>query len=366
MAKDYYKVLGLERSASADDIKKAYRRLSKELHPDKHKGEKEAESRFKEINEAYEVLGNSEKRSMYDQYGSVPPGGGGGGFQGFNGFDFSSAGVNMGTGTGGDFSDLFESFFGGGRRNQGRSSHGADRQMSIKVTLAEAVAGVDKTFSVRALRRCKTCGGSGAEKGTDLASCTECGGTGQVLRRSQSFFGMIEQRMVCPKCHGAGKMPKHPCSACMGQGRSETSESVAVHIPAGIADGQTLRVTGGGDAGAYGAADGDLYVAVSVASDPRFLRDGDDIRTEIAIPVVDAILGTTVTVETVHGPVELTIPAGTQPLQVFRMKGKGMPVLSTHRTGDQYVSVSIEIPTSLSKAERKILEEWKSMHLKST
>ncbi len=355
MAKDYYAILGIERSASADDIKKAYRRLSKELHPDKHKGDKAAEEKFKEINEAYEALSDPQKRQMYDQFGSTQ---GAGGFGGQGGFDFSGFGGNA---QGMDFGDIFESFFGGGGgRPQARAERGADREVQVGITFAESVSGKSETISLRRLVTCDTCGGNGAAKGSEIVTCTECGGTGQVTRQARSFFGVIQQRTICGVCKGSGKIPKEPCAACDGEGRIAKTESVTVQIPAGIADGQTLRVTGGGDAGRRGEKPGDLYVIVSVREDARFVRDGDDIRTSVTLHPIDAILGTTLDVETVHGPVEVKVPEGTQPGTILRVRGKGMPILGTHRTGDQYVAVDIEIPTKLSRAERKIVEEWKA------
>lgn len=354
VAKDYYAILGLERSASADDVKKAYRRLSKELHPDKHKGDRGVEEKFKEVNEAYEVLSNPQKRQMYDQFGSAD---GSAGFGGPGGFDFGGFNVNFNGQQNVDFGDLFESFF-GGQRAQARSDRGADREVQVRITFAQAVTGATRSFSVRRLARCASCDGGGAEKGSEIVSCEECAGTGQITRDARSFFGVIQQRVLCPRCKGAGKVPQRPCAVCSGEGRVATTEQVEVQIPAGINDGQTLRVTGGGDAGRLREAAGDLYVVVSVDADPAFQRDGDDIRTELHVHVLDAILGADVTVSTVHGPVTLSVPEGTQPGQVLRIRGKGMPVLGTHRTGDHYVTVQVDIPAKLSRAERKILQEW--------
>lgn len=355
MSKDYYGVLGLQKGASADDIKQAYRKLSKELHPDKHKGDKKAEDRFKEVNEAYEVLSNPQKKQMYDQYGSADGRAGFGG-AGPGGFDFSGF-----SGDAGNFADIFESFFGGGRGSArgAREERGADREMEITIDLKDTVAGVRRTVNVRKLVACETCDSSGAERGSSKVTCKECGGTGQITRAAQSFFGTIQQRFVCPTCRGSGKVPEKPCKRCGGEGRTEERVELTIDIPAGIDNGQTLRMRGQGDAGRQGTESGDLYVTVHVRTDPHFEREDTDIRSSVTIPVQDAILGTTITVPTLHGDVTLKIPEGTQPGQVFRLKGKGVPKLNTTRMGDHFVTVRIEIPKKLSRAERKLLEEWR-------
>ena len=356
MAKNYYDILGLQKNASPDDIKQAYRKISKELHPDKHKGDKAAEQKFKEVNEAYEVLGNAKKKQQYDQFGTT--GNGQGGFQGgqgFGGFDFS------GFTEGGNFSDIFESFFGGARAGAQREERGGDREMNLSIELSDVLKGVTKTVRVERNRSCETCGGSGAEKGSELMRCTECGGTGQVEQQTQSFFGMIRQRFVCPKCRGSGKVPEKPCKECKGEGRKPVQEDLRIDVPAGIEDGQSLRLRGEGDAGRQGKSAGDLYVHVHVKEDQRFVREGTDVRTTATISAVDAILGTEIDVETLQGFVRLRIPEGTQPNQVFRLKSKGLPLLNSSRMGDHYVTVEVEIPKKLSRAERKILEEWKSL-----
>ena len=369
MAKDFYEILGIKRGASADEIKKAYRTLSKELHPDKHpstgsgQAKKEAERKFKEVNEAYEVLSNPQKRQMYDQFGNANmggaggPGGGFGGANGFGGFDFS----NFAQGDGSSFSDLFEGFFGGqNRRRTTADEQGQDREMDMSIDFADIVTGVTRVVRIRRLISCDRCEGKGAEKGSNIITCPECGGTGQVTRTAQSFFGTVQQRMMCPRCRGSGKIPEKACSKCSGEGRIEGDTEVTVNVPAGIHDGQTLRLRGEGDAGRRGAASGDLFVHIHVKQDARFERDGDDIRTETFVSVVDATLGTTITVETVQGEVQLKVPEGTQPGSVLRIKGKGLPVLSTNRHGDHYVTVNVKIPTKISRAERKLLEEWRN------
>jgi molecular chaperone DnaJ len=361
MPRDFYDVLGLQRGASAEDIKKAYRKLSKELHPDKHKGDKDAEAKFKEVNEAYETLSDPQKKQMYDQFGRTGPGAGGagGGFggQGFGGFDFS--GFQQGDASA--FSDLFEGFFGGGGGRTRQNDRGEDREVEFTIEFADAFSGLQKTISVRKLATCDRCKGNGAEEGSKIVTCDECGGTGQVVHTTQSIFGRLQQRVICPKCRGSGKVPEKSCSKCRGEGRVEETVSIDINIPAGIRDGQTLRLRGEGDAGRQGATPGDLYVHIRVRDDARFERQEDDIYSTLTVSVVDAILGTEAAVPTVHGTVSLKIPEGTQPEQILRLKGKGMPVLNTSRFGDHYVTVKIQIPTKLSRAERKLVEEWKSL-----
>lgn len=350
---DPYATLGVSRSASPDEIKQAYRKLSKEWHPDKHKGDKAAEDKFKQINEAYETLSDPQKKQMFDQFGRTSGSAGG---AGPGGFDFS--GFSGGNG-GMDFSDMFESFFGANRQTAANRDRGQDREIEVQVDLIDVVKPVAKTINQRSLKPCKTCDGSGAEPGSKLVTCDQCSGTGQVVRSTQSFFGTIQQRTMCPKCKGSGKVPEKPCRTCGGEGRTADTQDITIQIPAGIEDGQTLRVTGGGDAGRRSGASGDLYVHVRVRPDPRFERDGADIRTEAVLHVLDAMLGTEIETETVHGPVRLAVPAGTQPGQILRIKGKGMPVLSSSRTGDHYVTIVVDIPKKLSRDEKRIMEEWR-------
>ena len=364
MAKDYYSILGVSRSASADEIKKAYRKMSKELHPDKHKGDKGAETKFKDVNEAYEALSDPKKRQMYDQFGSTGPGGGGfggGAGGGFGGFDFS--GFGGGNGERMDFSDLFENFFGGGGAAAGARGHNTsnDTEAAIQIPFMDVVLGRDVVIRHKKFMTCVQCDGKGAEPGTSLVTCSECRGTGQTTRTTQSLFGTMQQTILCPRCKGSGKIPEKPCRTCTGEGRVQESTETSVHVPAGLDDGQTLRVRGQGHAGRRGEPPGDFYVHVTVLPDPRFERQGADIRTRLELPVTDAVLGAEAKVTTVHGDVTLDIPAGTQPGQVLRMRGKGMPVLQTPNKGDHYVTVDVKIPTKLSREERKLVEEWRKL-----
>jgi molecular chaperone DnaJ len=356
MAVDPYATLGVPRDASAEDIKKAYRRLSKEWHPDRHKGDKTAETKFKQINEAYETVGDPEKRRTYDQFGRTT---GQAGQAGSGGFDFSGF---QSSGGFGDFADIFQNFFGsqGGRASQS-SQDGDDRQVEATIDLADTVTGKRVSVTVKRYVACETCGGNGAEKDAKIVTCETCGGTGQVTRTAQSFFGQIQQRAICATCRGAGKVPERPCKKCDGEGRVAEKSELTIDIPAGIDDGQTLRIRGQGDTGRLGAAAGDLFVTVHVRSDARFEREGADIRSIHKIPVLTAILGGEATVPTLQGDVTLTIPEGTQPNQVYRLKGKGLPILGSSRMGDHYVTIQVEVPTKLSRAERKVLEEWKEV-----
>lgn len=360
VAKDFYSILGVQKTASEAEIKQAYRKLSKELHPDKHKGDKDKEAKFKEVNEAYEVLSDPKKKEAYDRFGSAdfngfrPGQGGGGGFGGFSGFDASSFG--------GDFNDIFDAFFGGARGQQRKTeTRGHNLEVEITIPFMEAVKGGDREITLKTQVACETCGGSGSAEGSKLVSCAECGGTGAVTRTTRSLFGMIRQSVICDVCRGSGKIPEKPCKNCGGEGRSAGKKTVRVRIPAGIDDGQTLRVTGEGEAGKHGSASGDLLVRIHVEPDKRFEREGDDIRTTISLKVIDAILGTKIDIETVHGTSTIDIPAGTQPGQVLRLKGKGMPVVNSGRTGDHFVTIDVVVPTKLGKEERRLFEELKKI-----
>lgn len=361
MPKDFYSTLGVQRGASDAEIKQAYRKLSKELHPDKHpstgsgQAKKDAEQKFKEVNEAYEVLSDAKKRQAYDQFGSTdgePFRGSGGGAGGFGGFD---PGAFSGT----DFSDLFESFFGGGggRRQRANDARGRDVRAEIVISLMQAVSGMDQVIAMKAPVTCPECEGTGSIAGTKLVTCRECGGTGAVQRTTNSLFGQIRQSVVCSRCNGSGNVPEKPCKKCSGEGRVMEKKTVSVHIPTGIDDDQSLRIKGEGEAGQRGSASGDLLVRVRVRPDGRFERTGEDIRSTLNVTMLDAVLGADIGVETVHGVVQMGIPAGTQPGQILRLRGKGMPIVNSSRFGDHYVTVVIAVPTKLSREERKLYEE---------
>lgn len=359
MSKDFYAILGVQKTASEAEIKQAYRKLSRELHPDKHKGDKAKEAKFKEVNEAYEVLSDEKKKSAYDRFGSADyanmgqGGGGFGGFSGFQGFDASQfEGMN-------GFGDIFENFFGGARgggRQKASSGRGRAMEVEIQISFMDAVKGLERPLSFRTLVPCDDCGGKGHADGSAMQECSECKGTGAVERTARSLFGMVRQNVVCEQCHGNGKVPEKPCKTCHGEGRTEREKTITLRVPAGIDDGQSLRLKEEGEAGRQNKEAGDLLIHVRVAPDARFERDGDDIRSSLSIGIVDAVLGADREVETVHGKTTISIPAGTQPGQILRIKHKGMPVVNTSRTGDHYITLDIVVPTKLSKEERKLYE----------
>lgn len=356
MEKNPYEVLGVSKGATDDEIKKAYRRLSKQYHPDLNRENPEAEKKFKEINKAYEILGDQQKRAQYDQFGSAAFGGGGypgAGASPFDGFDFS--GFSTG---GGGFADIFESFFGeagsGGRRK--RSTKGHDLEISLTIDFAEAVFGVDKTVSLNKEITCEECSGNGIARGSKVISCSECHGKGEVTRVRNTLLGQIRTSGTCPKCDGEGETPETLCSVCRGKGSVRSAESIVIRVPAGVSDGTTLRLSGKGGAGSKGNAAGDLYVQLRVRPSGEFRRERDDIYSEKRIHVLQAILGDEVEVGTVHGKVSLEIPAGTQPGQVFRIRGKGAPRLNASSVGEHYVTIQVEIPKKLSSEEKTHLE----------
>lgn len=354
MPSDFYDILGVSRDASAEDLKRAYRALSKEWHPDKHKGDKAAEQRFAEINHAYETLSDPKKRQMYDQFGSAGPGAGGPG-----GFDFNTF---QGFADMGDLGDLFGSFFGGARGSGQRvRTRGDDVRIALDVALREAFSGATREVTLRMPVTCEACSGSGAAKGAAVVTCTTCSGTGQVTRTAQSFFGAIRQSVLCSDCQGTGKRPEKMCPSCHGEGRTNGKRTIGIRIPPGIATGQALRLQGEGGAGLRGDTAGDLLVEITVLPDPEFVRDGDDIRSVIDVPVIDALLGADLSVPTLHDAVTVRIGEGAQPGDVLRVKGKGMPILNTARFGDQYVELRVVVPKKLSRAERKLMEEWRTM-----
>ncbi len=359
MAKDFYAILGVPKSATEAEIKQAYRKQSKELHPDKHKGDKGKEAKFKEVNEAYEVLSDPKKKESYDRFGSADFngfGGGGGGGGGFGGFSQGFQGADFN----GDLNDLFSSFFnggGGGGRGRKPDTRGRNVEVEISIPLMDSVKGAERTITFTTQIVCDECAGNGSAHGSKTVTCTECGGTGSVTRTAKSLFGAIRQNVICEICRGSGKVPEKPCKKCGGDGRVSGKKTVNVRIPAGIDDGQTMRLTGDGEAGRQGEKAGDLLVHVRVEADARFERVGDDIRSTLPLPVLDAILGSEADIHTVHGTTKVSIPAGTQPGQVLRLKGKGMPVLNAGRHGDHYVTVDILVPTKLNREERKMFEE---------
>ena len=343
---EYYDRLGLSKDASQDEIKRAYRKLSKKYHPDINK-EPGAEEKYKEILEAYETLSDAQKRAAYDQYG--PDGANGFGGQGsFGGFD-------GGAGFGG-FEDIFSSFFGGGAtRNPNAPRQGDDLQYRVNLSFEEAVFGAEKEIHYNREVTCKTCSGSGAKPGTSPVTCGRCHGHGVINVDTQTPLGMMRRQVTCDVCHGTGQEIKDPCQTCRGTGREKQSHTVSVKIPAGVETGQQIRLAGQGEAGFNGGPYGDLFVVINVNPSDKFTRDGSTIYYTLNISFVQAALGDTVEVPTVHGNVEMVIPAGTQTGKTFRLKGKGAPRLRGGSQGDQLVTVKIVTPTKLNNAQKEAL-----------
>jgi len=364
--RDYYDVLGISKSASDDDIKKAYRKLAKQYHPDVNKAS-DAEAKFKEINEAYEVLSDSQKRATYDQFGHAGMDGSGG----FGGFSSGFGGMNMD-----DLGDIFSSFmggsgfggfnFGGSSRSRSGPMKGENRYMSMDIEFLDAVHGVEKTISISVDKKCEHCDGSGAASKSDIETCSTCKGTGRVTRQTRTAFGIMQSQGVCPDCNGTGKHIKKICTYCNGEGYNRVKEQVEVSIPAGINSGQQVRVSGYGERGSNGGPNGDLYIEIRVRPHKHFVRDGNDIYVKVPVSAVDATLGTKIDVPTCNGDVTLTIPPGTQPNQQLRLKGYGIKDLRSSNVGDQYVEIEVTIPKKLSKEEKELYEKLASSESKES
>ncbi len=356
--RDYYEVLGVGRDADEAALKKAYRTLAKKYHPDTHPNDKEAEEKFKEASEAYAVLSDPEKRKAYDQFGHAAfeqggAGGGAGGFSGFSGFDFG------GGFTGDIFGDIFGDLFGGGRSRGGTANQarqGASLRTGLRITFEEAVFGTEKEISINSKDVCAKCHGTGAKEGTSPVKCGQCGGSGQVVRDTQSIFGMMRQASVCPSCNGKGTVIKDRCSACRGTGFTSSRKLVKVKIPAGINDGQSVRVAGYGEPGENGGPKGDLLVEVRVAPSQYFSREDTDLYSVCEISIAQAALGDTIHIRTVDGEVEYELKAGTQPGTRIRLRGKGVPSLRDRGyRGDQYVTFNVRIPERMNDKQKKAM-----------
>lgn len=350
--RDYYEVLGVSKDASDDEIKKAFRKMAKKYHPDLNPGDKEAEAHFKEVNEAYEVLSDKEKRARYDQFGhaGVDPNFGAGGAGG------SPFGQDI------DLGDIFNSFFGGfggfgGRRsaNPNAPTRGTDVETTIYVSFEEAAKGAKKQVNFNHVTTCDECSGTGAQKGTSPKTCPTCGGRGHVTINQRTPFGVMQTSRVCDTCKGKGKIVDSPCKKCGGNGRVKKSGTVDITIPAGISEGQILNVSGRGNSGANGGPAGDLHVYVNVRPHPIFERRGDDVWCEIPITFAQAALGAEITVPTIDGKIKYSVHEGTQPNDIFKLKGKGIPHLGGRGRGDQYVKVTIEVPKNLTNAQRELI-----------
>ena len=351
--RDYYEVLGVNKGASDDEIKKAFRQSAKKYHPDLHPGDKECEEKFKEVNEAYEVLSDKDKRARYDQFGhaGVDPNYGAGGPGGGSPF-----------GGGIDLDDIFSSFFGGfgGRRqNSGNMpQRGSDVEASVTITFEEAAKGCKKTITYNSVSTCDACHGTGAAEGSQPKTCSACGGSGRVTINQRSPFGVIQTQRSCDACHGTGKLIDNPCRKCSGSGRQRKSRTVDVTIPAGIKDQQILNVSGHGNAGYNGGPAGDLHVFVNVRTHSLFERRGDDVWCDLPITLTQAVLGAEVIVPTLDGKVKYSIHEGTQPNDVFKLKGRGIPRLGGRGRGDQYVRIVVEIPNSLNTRQKELIREF--------
>lgn len=354
--RDYYEVLGVDRNASEDEIKKAYRQAAKKYHPDLNPGDKNAEAKFKEVNEAYEVLSDREKKARYDQYGhaGVDPNFGAGGAYGGSGFGGFS-------GDFGDLGDLFGSIFGGGfggrRASPNAPRRGGDVRLNLNLTFEEAAKGCKKTVRVSVIENCADCSGTGARKGTSPETCPTCHGHGSVVQIQRTPFGQMQTQRVCERCRGTGKIVKDPCPTCSGKGKVRRSRDLEVTVPAGIDDGQILSLGGRGDAGVNGGPAGDLHITVSVRPHPLFERHGYDVYCEEPVTFVQAALGGEIEVPTLDGKVNLKIREGTQPGDEYKLKGRGIPILRSAGRGDQYVRIKVEVPRSLNSEQKKKLQE---------
>ncbi len=345
---DYYQILGVSKQATKDEIKKAFRTLAHKYHPDKKGGD---EKKFKEIGEAYAVLSDDKKRAEYDAYGKAGGGASAGQGGGFGGFDFSGFQQGQG-GFEFDMGDVFGDIFGGGRRE--RTPRGRDISVDIELSFKESIFGVKRTLSLHKVGTCSMCNGTGAEKGSELSTCTACGGLGRVQERKQTILGTFASTHRCGTCQGVGKVPKVKCGSCGGAGVRKTQEEFTLSVPAGIEHGEMLRVSGGGEAVAHGMP-GDLYVKVHVTQDPRYKKEGVHIVMPLTVKLSDALLGATYTVETLDGPLSVKIPAGIAFGERLRVKGKGVPTQGGSR-GDLYFMIHIPIPTKLSKNAKKAIE----------
>ena len=354
--RDYYEVLGIEKGASEEEIKKAFRRMALKYHPDRNQGDKDAEEKFKEVNEAYSVLSDPEMKKKYDMFGfaGVDPtanAGQQGGYTQWTGGGFDGM----------DFGDIFSDFFGGGfsggsaRRNAPQK--GRDIQHSLKITFEEAAFGTTKTINVRKYVKCEKCSGSGAAPGTQKRTCSKCGGTGQINTVRNTLFGQMQTATTCPECNGTGQVIDTPCPDCHGTGQIMKNIKIEVKIPAGVDEGSVLPIRGQGEPGRNGGPNGDLYVVLAVSEHKLFQREGNDLYLDIPISFTQAALGDDITVPTLEGKVSYKVPAGTQPGTVFRLRGKGITDVHGGRKGDLYVKVSLEVPTKLNAEQKKLIRE---------
>lgn len=349
--RDYYEILGVSRDADETELKKAYRKLAKQYHPDMNPNDKDAEAKFKEINEAYAVLSDPQKRKQYDMYGhSGLDGTGFDGFRGFGGFDFG-------------FEDIFDTFFGGspfGRSTRRKSGprRGNDLKYSLEISFLEAAFGVTKEINVTRMQLCHVCGGSGSKPGTKPETCRHCNGTGQIRHVQATPFGQMVNMRTCEVCHGEGTIITNPCDECRGNGRVQKISKISINVPAGIDNGQTISLRGEGEPGMMGGPPGDLYVSIRVKPHPLFKREGYDVICEIPITFTQAALGAELEIPTLEGTIKYNIPEGTQTGTVFRLKNKGIKHLRSNAKGDQLVRVNVEVPTKLSAKQKELLKQF--------
>ncbi|MDO8669252.1 MAG: molecular chaperone DnaJ [Candidatus Buchananbacteria bacterium] len=364
MAKDYYAILGVKKDATQDEIKKAFRKLAHEHHPDKEHGNAD---KFKEINEAYQTVGHEEKRKQYDQFGSAFSGTGSGGFSNYQDFaraqggnpfgqgGFSQGNVNFDFGDMGDLGDIFGSFF-GGSRSQAKQAKGSDIETELSIDFEESVFGVERNIELAKRIICKHCQGNGAEPGSKINTCNNCHGSGKISSVQQTILGAFQTQRVCPNCQGEGKTYEKKCKICSGSGVEYGQEQIKIKIPAGIEDGQQIRLSGRGESNPKGSA-GDLYINIRVKKNPKFKRNGDDIISDFHISIAQAMLGDKVEIETVDGLVNLKIPAGTQSHSRFKLAGRGVPHLRSRGRGDHLIRVIVDIPKNFNKKQKKFIEE---------
>ena len=362
--RDFYEVLGISKSASKDEIKSAYRKLAKKYHPDINH-DADAPEKFKEVQEAYDILYDDKKRQMYDQFGMAAfenGGSTGGAGNPFQGGGFSSQGFG-----GVDLGDIFNSFFGGGSTRSSQNygpQRGNDTLSRVRISFMDAINGKTITMPITYDENCSTCGGTGAKTSNDIKTCPDCGGRGYIRTQQRTIFGVMENQTTCPKCGGTGKIITDKCPDCGGKGYKRVKKDMDVNIPAGINSGQQLRVAGKGERGVNGGPNGDLFLEIIVSPHQYFTRDGNDIHIEIPLDFIDAILGVKIDVPTVYGDCEVEIPAGTQPNQIIRLKGRGVKDLRKGTPGDEYVHIKLQTPTKISKEQRKLLEEYKKSETK--
>lgn len=361
MSKNYYDILGIGKNASDDEVKKAFRRLAHQYHPDKQGGN---EAKFKEINEAYQVLSDATKRQQYDQYGRVFEGGAPGGQGGFSWEDIMRQGGFGGTGgvhvDMGDIGDMFGDVFGfGSHRRQAEESRGNDLRLGITIDFAESIKGVKKDITISKTSQCKRCGGSRAEEKSAIKTCTTCKGSGTVQQVKRTIFGAMQTSARCAPCYGTGKTIERPCRECSGTGVRKLQETISISLPAGIDDGNTMRLKGMGDAPPYGGVSGDLYVSVSVKSDRRFIRKGNDICMDLTLQLSQAVLGDTIKIETLDGPMDCIIEPGVQSGALLKMKNLGVPYLNKSGRGNLVIAVTVAIPHKVSKKQRELFEQLK-------